>query len=310
MRPTTVPAAVAGLLLLAAPAAAQQVADTTYDTRVERPAFTARHPRVRIDEAHSNFHTADGRYRVLADLLRNDGCRVDRGTMPFSAAALEGCDVLVISNALGAEHMASPLAERPAFTDAECDAVRDWVSGGGALLLIADHAPMGAAARPLAERFGVNMRNSYAFDSTRSPGGNRGLIEFRPGAGLPADHPIALGRDSTERLGLVVSFTGQTLAGPPGSAAILEMSDHAVDQLVGFGQAGRGVPPERLRPAAGRAQGVAFEFGRGRVVVLGEAAMLSAWLAGPRGARMGMNMPGIDNRQFALSVVRWLTRAL
>ena len=32
-----------------------------------------------------------------------------------------------------------------------CDAVRDWVKAGGALLLIADHAPMGAANQSLAK---------------------------------------------------------------------------------------------------------------------------------------------------------------
>jgi hypothetical protein len=45
----------------------------------------------------------------------------------------------------------------PAFTPAECDAVRDWVRGGGALLLIADHVPWGDASAILARQFGVEM---------------------------------------------------------------------------------------------------------------------------------------------------------
>lgn len=294
----------------AAPVRAQQVADTTFDTRVTRPAHVARHPRVVVDEGHHNFHTAGGRYRAFAELMASDGCAVEPGTTPFTAESLRGVDVLVISNALGHPDMSDPAAERPAFTDAECDAVRDWVRAGGALLLVADHAPMGAAARGLGGRFGVDMRSSYAFDATRTHEGNMGSIAFRPGAGLPATHPIVRGRDSTERVGLVVSFTGQSLAGPPGSAPILAMSDHAVDLIVGFGQAGPDVPPEKRRSAAGRAQGLAFGFGRGRVVVLGEAAMLSAQRAGPGGFRFGMNLPGIDNRQFALNIVRWLTRVL
>ena len=59
--------------------------------------------------------------------------------------------------------------------------------------------------------------------------------------------------------------------------------------------------------AAGRAQGIAFKFGKGRVVVLGEAAMMSAQLAGPEKRRMGMNMPGSDNRQLALNIMHWLS---
>jgi hypothetical protein len=299
-------------LALAAPACAQQVADSTFDTRVAHPAFTTRHPVVRIDEAHHNFHTADGRYKVFADLARHDGCRVEPHAKPFTAASLAGCDVLVISNALGHEDMGDPAAERPAFSPEECDAVRDWVRGGGALLLIADHAPMGAAARDLGARFGVDMRNAYCIDP--GPGnasGQPGLILFTAGYGLDTAHPIVAGRDSTERVAKVMTFTGQSLEGPAGAASLLTLSKTATDLMVGFGQHREDVPDSLKRSAEGRTHGLAFEFGRGRVVVLGEAAMLSAQLAGPGGRfKMGMNRPGIDNRQFALNTVRWLARAL
>ena len=70
--------------------------------------------------------------------------------------------------------------------------------------------------------------------------------------------------------------------------------------------------------AAGRAQGIALMFGKGRVVVLGEAAMLSAQLfTGPAAQlvgkdeiRIGMNYPGIDNRQLALNIMHWLSGLL
>jgi hypothetical protein len=63
--------------------------------------------------------------------------------------------------------------------------------------------------------------------------------------------------------------------------------------------------------AAGRAQGAALEFGKGRVVVLGEAAQLSTQVARESGDfKMGMNVPGIDNRQMALNILPWLSRAL
>jgi hypothetical protein len=62
--------------------------------------------------------------------------------------------------------------------------------------------------------------------------------------------------------------------------------------------------------AAGRAQAVALKFGKGRVVVQGEAAMLSAQIAGPNKEKMGMNAPGIDNRQYAINVMHWLSGVL
>lgn len=60
----------------------------------------------------------------------------------------------------------------------------------------------------------------------------------------------------------------------------------------------------------GRAQGIAMTLGKGRVVVLGEAAMLSAQLAGPNKMPFGMNRTGIDNRQIALNIMHWLSGLL
>jgi hypothetical protein len=45
-------------------------------------------------------------------------------------------------------------------------------------------------------------------------------------------------------------------------------------------------------------------------VILGEAAMMTAQVAGRERQPMGMNVPGTDDRQFALNVLRWLARAL
>jgi hypothetical protein len=58
--------------------------------------------------------------------------------------------------------------------------------------------------------------------------------------------------------------------------------------------------------ARGHAQAVALEFGKGKVVVLGEAGMLSAQVD-PLGFKMGMNTPGNDNKQFALNLFHWLS---
>jgi len=294
---------------LSPPASAQQRPDPDFDTTVVRPAFLERHPRVVVDEAHHEFHTAGGRYRAFAGLLRSDGCDVRPGLVPFTPESLRGTDVLVIANALGHDDMSHPDASRPAFTAAECHAVLDRVREGGALLLIADHAPMGAAARCLGDSLGVDMRSGYTMDPGRARGAALGILTFTAGAGLDESHPIVMGRDSSERVRTVVTFTGQSLAGPANATVLLALSDRAEDQMVGLGEAGPRVPASKRRPAAGRAQGLAFMLGRGRVVVLGEAAMMSAQVAGPLRAKMGMNRPGSDDRQFALNIVRWLAGA-
>jgi hypothetical protein len=277
-----------------------QRADPDFDTRVARPAYTEKHPTVLFDEAHHNFHTAGGRYKPFADLIASDGYKVVPNREPFTRSSLKKTDVLIIANALGAEGMGSPGAAKPAFTDDECAAVRDWVHDGGALLLISDHPPMGSAAAGLAQRFGVVMSQGVAVDPKNS-GENPSLLVFSRENTLLGDHPITRGRDDSERVGRVMTFTGQSLLGPEGSVAFLKLGATATDD---------GRPGGKPLPTSGRSQGLAMPYGKGRVVVLGEAGQLSAQILGPTRAPMGMNVPGIDNRKMALNIMHWLSRLI
>ena len=296
---------IVGFLILAPLAAiAQQVADPDFDTKIARPAYKQNGPRVLFDEAHNNFHSAGGRYKAFADLITNDGYRVTPSKEKFSAATLKGFNVLVISNALGAAQMNTPDASKPAFTPEESDAVRDWVKNGGSLLLIADHAPAGSAAQILGERFGIDMSKQYTLDRQNYEKGaeNPGFIVYTRESGRLADHPITRGRNDTEKINKIIAFTGQSLKGPADSFAFMKLADTAQDLMPG--------PNSTPVSAAGRAQGIAMKFGKGRAVFLGEAAMLSAQLAGAEQKKFGMNFPGIDNRQLALNIVHWLSKLL
>jgi hypothetical protein len=284
--------------------AAQQISDPEFNTTVTHPAYTKNYPRVVFDEAHNNFHTTTGRYKPFVDLIGSDGYNVVTGRKVFARPSLATFKILVIANAVGAEDLDEEGADRSAFTEEECDVVRDWVKGGGALLLIADHAPFGGAAESLGKRFGVEMSKGYTFDPDnyfKDSGDPTTLIFSRENKRL-LEHPITHGRNDSERINQVLTFTGQSLKGPEGSAVLLLLSETARDR------------PDREAqtsvPAAGRAQGIAFKFGKGRVVVLGEAGMLSAQLAGSEKRPMGMNVPGNDNRQLALNIMHWLSGSL
>ena len=291
------------LICFASSALAQQIADPEFDIHVARPAYTKNYPRVLFDEAHNNFHTTTGRYKPFADLIVNDGYHVIRGRRPFAKPSLSTFKILVIVNALGSEDMDDEGADALAFTEEECDAVRDWVKDGGALLLIADHAPFGAAAENLGKRFGIDMSKGFTFDSENSlkEFGPSVLIYSRENKSL-ADHAITRGRNDAEKINRVIAFTGQSLKGPESSTPFLILAESATDR------------PDRESEtsvsAAGRAQALAFKFGKGRVVVLGEAAMLTAQLAGPEKRPIGMNVPGSDNRQLALNIMHWLSGLL
>lgn len=289
------------LLTWSLPASSQQQADATFDARVARPAYTSSHPKVLFDEAHFNFHTSTGRYKPFADLVTNDGYRVTPNKDKFQKQSLEGFDVLVIANA-GAAQAASADRSKPAFTDEECDAVRDWVRAGGALLLIADHAPAGPAAANLSARFGVDMSKGYTADPVNFErvALDASWIRFSRANKNLGEHAITQGRDASERINSVLTFTGQSLKGPKESTALLILSKQAYD-VFDIAQPAQA----KTVSAAGRAQAVAMSFGKGRVVVSAEAAMLTA-----QNQNFGMNYPGTDDRQFVLNIMHWLTGLL
>jgi hypothetical protein len=295
----------------------QQLADENYDTKVAKPAYLAEHPRVVIDEAHRNFHTAEGRYKPLADLLRSDGYEVAPGKQPFTAEFLKSARVLVVANALGpgANDDTSP----PAFTQAECEVVRDWVRAGGSLLLISDHTPMGAAAEMLGRAVGVQFGKGFVFSlDPKATYANPTFLRYSRANGLLADHPITRGRDDSERVNAVIAFTGQSLGVPEGATALMKLPSDAHEAptrsaMPAALQAARTGRPDATPSPVGPAQGVAFELGRGRVVVLGEAAMMSAQVVRSHTGDehpMGMNAPGSDDRQFALNTLHWLSGLL
>ncbi len=293
----------------------QQKPDLNFDVSVPDPAYTDKHPKVLMDEAHFNVHTSTGQYKPFADLIRNDGYEVLPNTQPFTAASLAGADVLVIANARGSN---TP-SEQPAFTEAECDAVRDWVKAGGNLLLITDHYPIGHGSFTLALRFGITLGKGTAFDAANAaPGvGGASAIEYSRENKLLGDHPITNGRQASERLNKVYTFTGLSMKGPEGSVPFLKLADTATERMADWASASGSDRRSRNRAAntpefsaAGGAQGLAMTFGLGRVVALGEASELSAQIAGPQKRPMGMNYPGIDNRQMGLNIMHWLSRLL
>jgi len=203
------------LLVLPLAVLGQQSPDLEFNTSVENPAYSRSGPRVMFDEAHHNFHTADGRYKPFVDLLMNDGYQVIRNRKTFTKQSLDSFKVLVIANALGAEEMDDAGSDQSAFTEAEIQAVYDWVKGGGALLLIADHAPFGGAAAALGTKLGVDMSKGYTSDAANSLPRNPSLLIFSRENKLLGPHPIFEGRTEKERVNKVLSFTGQSLKGMP-----------------------------------------------------------------------------------------------
>jgi len=287
-------------VLLATAASAQQVPDSAFNPAIGKPHYRpGEGPRVAIDAAHLNFHTADGGYAPFAKLLRLDGYRVESSDTPFAAGMLGRLDVLVIANAMHkqSENDWAPLPTLPAFSDPEIAAIETWVRNGGSLLLIADHMPLAGHAEALAAAFGIRFQNGFALDDK-----NGGVITFRRSDGslLPAA--------VTDGVSAVTTFTGQAFRIDPDVKAEPLLRLPAGYQVllpeVAFQFSAR---TPRI-PAVNLLQGALVYHGRGRLAVFGEAAMFSAQVTGPDKRPMGMNHPDArENAHFVLNVMRWLT---
>ena len=287
--------------------------DSSFDTRVASPAYRSERPVVLYDEAHLNTHTTEGGYKPFADLIRNDGYDVRPTRDTISAGRLAGVTVLVIVGALGT----NDANDAPAFSDSESTVIDRWVRAGGSLFLVTDHWPYGPAAESLVLGFGVRMGKGLVEDPEHcDPSRGASHLVFSRENGLLADHPIVRGRNSSERIDRVLTFTGQSIQGPPQAVAFMALSDSAVERppTVPTVEKRNGdvrVSMEYGDPVAavGRAQGMALEVGRGRVVILGESGMLRAQ-RDSQGTLVGMNVPRYDNRQLALNIMHWLSLVL
>src|SRR5262245_49969514 len=305
--------------------AQQQIVDPDFQPRIAESAYPSGGPTVAIDEAHDNFHTMGGQYAPLAALLQTDGYEVVASKLPFEKENLAGIRVLIVANARNLKAILAGDISKPAFTDHECDVIADWVREGGSLLLIADHAPFGNAADTLARRFGVTMGKGWVFDRA-SRGGITTQLDFSRQNSLLGKHPIISGRNNSERVNTIRAFTGQSLTGPAGATILMKLSAtardaatpadmDAEDAAIRNTDSARQAYGSRSTSAAGRAQGLAMQFGKGRLVVLGEAALLSAPIiryAGPppQDMQIGMNTPANDDRQFSLHIFHWLSGLL
>ncbi len=287
-----------------------QRADTSFDVSVARPLFQDTHPVVLFDEGHNNRHGVSSTYGPFARLLQNDGfvVRPDSATR-FSEQHLAKARVLAVVDAMGPREK----RDSSAFRAEEIALVRSWVERGGSLLIVTDHYPFGDAVAPLAAAFGVQVgrgvvEDSVGFDSTSS---DHTRLDFSVSNGRLGRHPITTGWDDHSMIRRVVTFTGTSLVGGSTAVPLLQLSRGALD-LEPHVQVTVESDQRRTRvsygngvPAYGRAQALALTYGRGRVVVVGEAACLTAQIDAD-GSPFGMNVPDNDNKQFARNIMRWL----
>jgi hypothetical protein len=289
----------------------EQLPDHGFNPEVRTPAFVDHHPQVCFDEGHNNFHRLNTTYSAFASLLRSDGFSVSPLSGRFTADTLRNCQILVI---------AAPRRTWPAgpYSPEEQDAVIEWVRSGGSLFMAADINTFAVALRPLASRFGIELRTGIAFDPTQhEPTLDPSVLVFSEGQ--LAHNPITTGRGPDEHIHRVITFSGTSIASHR-SAAVLNIAPTA--RYAQWVKAvGDGVPPATyagFAPIKGESQAAAFQFGSGRVFVSADAGMFSAQTVVRTNSfgreveriKWGMNRDGCDNKQFTLNVMHWLSGVL
>ena len=260
--------------------------DESFDLPIGKPAFHAgKGPAVVVDERHRNVVSLQTYFGPVGRFLRKDGYSVASGAQAFTSRGLAKARVLVIANAQAPE--GSPDGAS-AFSDAEIAAVEAWVTKGGGLLLIADRAPFGGPARALARAFRATLDDNTIL-RRGGDGKPDGVLTIDVAADGEKAHPVFAG------VSTVVYVVGESLDGP---GPILRAPKGTYSG--GTSQAADGPS------AAGKPIILALSHGAGRVVVIGDAGIASAF--GSRGGATHRGISEADNALFLRNTIRWLAQ--
>lgn len=272
--------------------------DKKYTYTVPKPLHALKSgPSIYIDEAHFNEHNLNTGYKPFASVLKSDGYNLFSFNEKFNPTALEVVDILVIVNALNEKnykHLSLPTYS--AFTKEEITAIKDWVSNGGSLFLIADHMPYPGAAYDLASEFGFSFYNSFVMKSEY-----KGKIVFSL-----ADKTLNTYSPITNKIDSVVSYFGSAFKYPKEAHSILSLPENFTIYLPKTPWRFPDSTPTYSTEKT--SQGAVMEYGKGKVAIFGEGAMFTAQI-------MALNKSGINdprakyNTQFLLNLIHWLDKS-
>lgn len=279
--------------------AQQQEVDNDYTPAIDKPLYAAgQGPVLLIDGGHNNFHTLDDKFAPFGKVATADGFKVRASSGAINTDALNGVKVLVIANALNKKnvgHWQQPVHQ--AFTTEEIDAIKEWVHNGGRLFLIADHMPFAGAAADLAKAMGYTLYDGFAMSG---PGKKYDMFSY--------DNNMLKHTALTDNKGSidkVITYTGHAFQLPDAATSVLTFdAKYKVLMPEVAWKFSRGM---KMIPAEGLSQLAYNTYGKGKVVVAGEAAMFTAQKV-PSVIKFGLNadMPN-DNLQLLLNILEWLS---
>ena len=282
----------------------QQRADNIIVSEIENPRFEkGKGARILIDQSHHNFHQLNGRFKPFADLMTNDGYQLDS---IIDVKKILKNDVLVISNPINQKNIRNwrqPIYN--AFSEEDIRFIKNWVKKGGRLLLIADHMPFSGATNKLANAFGFDFCDGFAYQQKEdrnapdifSINNNRFLNT------VISDGTIG------EKIDNITTFTGSSFSIPKKAKGILKFKkeDYCLAPEIAW-RFNDDTPSSDLE---NNYQGAILEFGKGKIAVFGEAAMFTAQTITNDSVtyKFGFHSEQAPNNiQFIRNLIYWLSK--
>jgi hypothetical protein len=264
--------------------ASELTVDESFDPPIPAPAYRkGQGPLILVDQQHRNVVSLTSYFGPVGRFLTRDGYTVRPLSEPFSATSLKNARIVVIINAQSPEGLPEGTS---AFGEQEIRSLEEWVRRGGGLLFIADRAPFGGPASALGKALGVTFDNNTVL--RHGPDGKPdGVLKLEVKTSGKPTHPLF------SEVSQLVYVVGESLRGPAPILTAPKNTYSGATMNTGDG-------PD----ASGRPLALAFSRGSGRVVVIGDAGIFSAF-----GSANGPTHRGIseaDNARFLRNVVRWL----
>ena len=295
------------LLLFTITSQAQMYNDSSFNADVVHPKFKKGYgPKILIDAGHHNFVVELGLNKPLFDVASSDGYQIKIDSMQFTKEYLSNYNIVVIWPAMPFKFGSkNQVTDEITFTIDELDALHDWVSNGGSLLMFSEHAPIDKSVTPLFNKFGIQLSTGIVVDSLNSdtpiemPSWRYSFLKFTSKNGLlNTEHPVTKGEKKNERISNILTHGGGGLTGD-GYTNILKLSSSAMVKKWN-GTMPTGTP---------NSQCLAGNVGKGKLVALGDCNGFGAMFikSGEYKLSSGMQVSGYDWKQFVLNTLHWLS---
>ena len=295
------------LLLFTITSQAQLYNDSSFNANVVHPKFKKGYgPKILIDAGHHNFLVEIGLIKPLFDVASSDGYQIKIDSMQFTKEYLSNYQLVVIMSAMPFKYGSkNQVTDEITFTTDELNALHDWVSNGGSLLMFSEHAPIDKSVTPLFNKFGIQLSTGIVVDSLNSdtpiemPSWKYSFLKFTSKNGLlNTEHPITKGEKKNERISNILTIGGSGLTGD-GYTNILKLSSSAMIKKWN-GTMPSGTP---------NSQCLAGNVGKGKLAALGDCNGFTAMSLKSGGYKLsaGMQVSGYDWKQFVLNTLHWLS---